>query len=208
MYYTVLLQYYSVVQSTTPVPLCTAKYYSTSIQQSTTPILLRTTPALLPITKYYSSTTKYYSSTTSYYKVLLQYYSVLQSTTPVLLRTTKYYSSTTSYYKVLLQYYKVLLGFSNFFLLATQNWLTLLIRLTYEVSFTIRGATKSHPPTWPNTAPATQNECHQWSASHMKRHFQCAEEVKSPFKLTKYCACHEILSSRFQREIPELLPPI
>ena len=174
----------------------TTKYYSntTSYYSSTTP--------------YYKVLLKYYSSTTSYYKVLLQYFSVLQSTTPVLLRTTKYYSSTTSYYKVLLQYYKVLLGFSKIFLLATQNWLTLLIRLTYEVSFTIRGATKSHPPTWPNTAPATQNESHQWSASHMKRHFQCAEQVKSPFKLTKYCACHEILSSRFQREIPELLPPI
>ena len=67
---------------------------------------------------------------------------------------------------------------------------------------------KSHLATSPNTAPAMQNECHQWSASHMKRHFQYAEQVKSPFKLTKYCACQEIVSSRFQREIPEVLPPI
>ena len=95
-----LLQYFSVLQSTTatPVLLCTAKYYS---------VLLRTT--------------KYYAST-PYYKVLHQYYSVLQSTTlyyKVLLRTTKYYASTTPYYKVLLRttkyyssttpYYKVLL---------------------------------------------------------------------------------------------------
>ena len=50
--------------------------------------------------------------------------------------------------------------------------------------------TKSHPPTSPNTAPATQNECHQWSAAHMKRHFQCVEQVKSPSNLTKCCACH------------------
>ena len=63
-----LFQYYSVLQSTTPVLLCTTKYYS--VPQSTTPVLL--------------CTTKYYSSTTLYYKVLLQYYSVLQSTTPVL----------------------------------------------------------------------------------------------------------------------------
>ena len=48
----------------------------------------------------------------------------------------------------------------------------------------------SHPPTSPNTAPATQNECHQWSPSHMKAHFQCVEPVKSPSNLTKYCACH------------------
>ena len=115
-YYKVLLRYYSVRHSTTPVLLCTTKYYSSTnfVLQSTTPVLLRTT--------------KYYSSTTLYYKVLLQCYSVLQSTTPVLLCTTKYYSSTTVlqrttpvlvctaryyssttlYYKVLLQYYSVL----------------------------------------------------------------------------------------------------
>ena len=50
---------------------------------------------------------------------------------------------------------------------------------------------KSQPPTSPNTtAPATYNESHDWSASHMKRHLQCAEPVKSPFQLTKYCTCH------------------
>ena len=68
--------YYSVLQSTTPVPLCTTPvlpctttYYS--VLQSTTPILLRTT--------------KYYSSTTPYYKVLLQYYPVLHITTTLLI---------------------------------------------------------------------------------------------------------------------------
>ena len=75
LYYKVLVQYYSVLQSTSPVLLCTTKYYSSttlyytvllqyySVLQSTTPVLL--------------CTTKYYSSTTLYYKVLLQYYSVL-----------------------------------------------------------------------------------------------------------------------------------
>ena len=48
----------------------------------------------------------------------------------------------------------------------------------------------SHPPTSPNTAPATQYLSHQRSASHMKHHFQCVEQVKSPSNLTKYCACH------------------
>ena len=78
----------------------------------------------------------------------------------------------------------------------------------------------------------------------MKRHFQCAEQVKSPFKLSKYCACHakripslirityemsfpmrgaskvtlrtspntapatKSWSPRFQRKLPEVLPPI
>ena len=86
LYYRVLLQYYSVLQSTTPVLLCTTKYYSSttlyykvlvhyySVLQSTSPVLQSTTPVL-------RCTTKYYSSTTLYYKALLQYYSVLQSTT-------------------------------------------------------------------------------------------------------------------------------
>ena len=64
------------------------------------------------------------------------------------------------------------------------------LRLFPKMSPNAAPATKSHTPTSPNTAPATQNESHDWSASHMKRHLQCAEQVKSPFKLTNYCACH------------------
>ena len=105
------------------------------------------------------------------------------------------------------------------------KWLWWLIRVAYETSFTMRGATnvirqvhqilrlprkmnlmidphltwnviysarsnRNHNPTWWNTAPATQNESHDWSASHMKRHLECAEQAKSTSNLTKYCACH------------------
>ena len=49
---------------------------------------------------------------------------------------------------------------------------------------------RHHPPTAPSTAPGTQNESHDWSASHMQRHLQCAEQKASPSNLTKYCACH------------------
>ena len=105
------------------------------------------------------------------------------------------------------------------------KWVSWLIHITYETSFTMRGATvntlqphqilrlprkmnlmidpyhiwnviynarsnRHHPPTSPNTAPATQNESHDWSISHMKRHLQCAEQQSTPFNLTKYCACH------------------
>ena len=63
-------------------------------------------------------------------------------------------------------------------------------RLSPKMSRSAAPVTKSHPPTSPNTAPATQNQCHQWSASHMKRHFQCMEQVKSVPNLTKYCTCH------------------
>ena len=73
-YYKVLLQYYSVLQSTT-------LYHK-----------------VLP------RTTKYYASTTPYYKVLLQYYSVLQSTTLSLYykSTTPYYKVLRQDYSVLL----------------------------------------------------------------------------------------------------------
>ena len=131
-----------------------------------------------PVPQMYSSTTKYYSRTTLYYKVLLQYYSALQSTTPVLLCTTKYYSSTNS---VLLSTTPVLLCTTKYY-----SWLILDV---WNVIYNARN-NKSHPPTSPNTAPAMQNESHDWSASHMKRHLQCAEQQESSSNFTKYCACH------------------
>ena len=97
--YKVLIQYYSVLQSTTPVLLCTTQCYSSTSLYYT--VLLQYYSVLHSATPVLLCTTKYYSSTTLYYKVLIQYYSVLQSTNPVLLCTTKYYSSTTLYYKVL-----------------------------------------------------------------------------------------------------------
>ena len=118
------------------------------------------------------------------------------------------------------------------------KWMSWLIRITYETSFTMRGATgitlqphqilrlprkmnvmidrahlwnvisnaqssKSHPPTSPSTAPATQNESHVWSASHMKRHFQCAEQQASISNLTKYCAYHAKLHSQILEKLTE-----
>ena len=105
------------------------------------------------------------------------------------------------------------------------KWISWLIRITYETSFTMRGATrvilqlhqivrlprkmnlmidphhiwkviynarsnKSHPPTSPNSAPATQNQSHDWPCSHMEGHLQCAEQQESSSNFTKYCACH------------------
>ena len=62
-------------------------------------------------------------------------------------------------------------------------------RLTWNVIYNER-SNRNRNPTSPNTAPATQNESHDWSASHMKRHLECAEQAKSTSNLTKYCACH------------------
>ena len=158
------MQYYSVLQSTTPVLLCTTKYYASTFLCYN--VLLRykvlksTTPVLLCATKSYSSTTLSYAGTTTYYPVLLQYYasttkyySRLQSTTPALLCPTQYFL-------VILRYYLV-------------------------TSFTMRGATSGTLQLHQTTAPAPHIESHHWSASHMKRHFQCAEQVKSPSNFTK-----------------------
>ena len=209
LYYKVLLQYYS------PVLQRTTKYYKVLLQYS---VLQSTTPVLLCTTKYYASTTrttKYYSGTTLYYKVLLRYYSVLHSTTPVLLCTTQYYNvllctakyynvlvlqSTTTYYSSTTLYYKVLLQYHSVLQSTTP---VLLLNVIYNAR-----RNKSQRPTSPNTAPATQNECHQWSASHMKRHFQCVEQLKSPSNLTKYCAYHEILKLKISADTPWMLPPI
>ena len=164
LYYKVLLHYYPVLHSTTPVLLCTTKYYSTTTLYYT--VLLQ----------YYSvlhSTTTYYSSTTLYYKVLLQYYSVLHSTTTC-------YSSTTLYYK------------AAFMIDPWHIWTVIYmihVRRIWNVIYNAR-SNRSHPPTAPNTAPATQNDCDDWSASHMKRHLQCAEQQESSSNCTKYCTCH------------------
>ena len=66
----------------------------------------------------------------------------------------------------------------------------------WNVIYNARSNQRQPPPSQ-NTAPATQNASHDWSASHMKRHLQWAEQVKSPFKLTKYCACHAKWISSF-----------
>ena len=79
--------------------------------------------------------------------------------------------------------------------------LSWLIRVTYETSCTMRGATGVMSNI---TKYCT---CHEKSLSwfilvtYMKCHLQCAEQQESPSNLTKSCACHENLSSRFERKI-------
>ena len=60
-----------------------------------------------------------------------------------------------------------------------------------------------HPPTSPNTAPATKNESHAEFSSHMKRYLQCVEQHMSPSNLTKYCACHEKWPSKIWDKFAE-----
>ena len=72
------------------------------------------------------------------------------------------------------------------------------VRRIWNIIYNAR-SNRSHPPTAPNTAPATQNDCDDWSASHMKRHLQWAEQQESQSIFTKYCPCHAKWLSRLIR---------
>ena len=210
LYYKVLLQkYYSVLQSTAPVQL---------VLQSTTPVLTCTTKYYSSTTLFYKVLLKYYSVLLQYYLVLQSttpVQLVVQSTTPVLTCTTKYYSSMTLHYKVLVQYYSVLQSTLDWFALhmkrhlqcaeqqkAASNfskycachakWISWLICIAYETSFTMRGATKGSLQLQQILRlPRKMNfMIHDWSASHMKRHLQCAEQQKAASNFSKYCTCH------------------
>ena len=62
-------------------------------------------------------------------------------------------------------------------------------------------ATKSDTWTSPSTAPATKNNSTAVSSSHMKRHFQCAEQQVSLTNLPKYCTCHEKWHCKMSKKI-------
>ena len=81
------------------------------------------------------------------------------------------------------------------------------LRLSPKIARNAAPSTKSHTPTSPNTAPATQNESHDWSASPVKRHLQCAEQQESPSNFTKFSApatqteCHDWSASPVKRHL-------
>ena len=183
---TTLLQYYPVLQSTTLVLLCTAKYYSS------------TTLYYKVLLQYYSvlhSTTTYYSSTTLYYKVLLQYYSVLQSSIHdwSLTHMNRYlHDWCPSHMKRHLQCAEQQESSSNFTKYCTchAKWLWWLIHVTYETSFTMRGATgvtiQLHQILrLPRKMNLMIDPRHIWNVN-----LQCAEQQTSHHNFTKYCACH------------------
>ena len=190
LYYNVLLQYHSVLQSTAPVLPCTTKYYSTTtlfykvLHYSTT-------------TKYYSSTSLYMSllqRTTPvlalYYKIQLQYYSVLQSsthdwnviynirnnkrppptspnTTPAMKNESQDWSC--SHMKRHLPCATQQKAASK--ILPLPRKMNLMIDPSHIWNVIYNAwCNKCQPPTSPNTAPATQNESHDWSVSHMTFH--------------------------------------
>ena len=127
------------------------------------------------------------SPNTVLYKVLLQYYSVLQSTlqyntTPVLLLCTT---------PVPLSWL-ILVTYETSPNTAPATQMTLMIdpHDTWNVIYNAR-SNRGVSPTSPNTAPATQKDSHDWSAWHMKRYLQCAEQQVSSSNITEYCTCQE-----------------
>ena len=143
----------SVLQSTTPVPLCPTKYYNILLQYYKVlfqyySLLQRTTP-VLPL----------------YYKIQLQYYSVLQSSThdcnviynarnnkrhpptspntaPAMSNESQVWSC--SHLKRHLPRAKQQKAASTFtnYCAGHAKWISWLIHLTFETSFTMRGATR------------------------------------------------------------------
>ena len=171
-YYKVLLRYYKVLRQH-------YLYYKGLLQYSSTTLYYKR------LRQYYSvlqSTTTYYSSTTLYYKGLRQHYSVLQS-------TTTYYSGTTL--KRHLQCAEQVKSPSNLtkYCACHAKWTSSMICVTCETSFPMRGA--SEVTLQPHQMLRLPHKINVTSdLRHMKRHFQCAEQVKSPSNLTKCCACH------------------
>ena len=78
-----------------------------------------------------------------------------------------------------------------------------LMHITYETSFTMRGATRINFQPHQILRLPRKKECYDWSASHMKRHLQCAEQQASTSNLTKYCACHAKLHSQILEKFTE-----
>ena len=190
-YYRVLLQYYSVLQSTTPV------------QQSIIPYYKKYYSVLQSITVYYTVP----QGTTTYYKVLLRLI-VQHMKRPVQCAKqqesppdfTKYCASHEKWFwwlilvshersstmrgatGVTLQPHQIL-GLPPKMTLMTYH------RDVWNVTYNAR-SNRCHPPTSPRTVPATIHDSHHWSSWHIKRHLQCAKQQDSPSNLTKYCACH------------------
>ena len=245
-YYKVLFQYYSVLQSTTPVLLCTTQIYSSTtlyykvllqhysvLQSTTTPCTTKYAFARRGAPTSSNAVPATQSDVHHIWNVI--YNRTHPPTSPNTAPATQNDSHEwcPSHMKCHLQCAEQQVSSTNVtkYCACHEKWLASLILVTYETSFTMRGATGStlqphqmlclprkmtriidprdiwnviynarsnrhHPPTSPNTAPATKNDTHDWSSWHMKRHLQCAEQQASPSNLTKYCACHAKLHSK------------
>ena len=84
-----------------------------------------------------------------------------------------------------------------------EKWLDCCIVLTYETSFTMRGATgvtiQPH-----QILRLSRRKTHILSPHHIWiRHLQCAEQQVSRSNLTKYCACHAKLNCKISDKIFE-----
>ena len=171
LYYKVLLQYYSVLHRSTPVQLCTTLYYK--VLQSTTPVLL------LVLQSTHLQCAEQQDSSSNITKCCACHAKWLASSILVTYKTLFTMRGGTG---ITRQPHQIL---------RLPRKMTLMIDL-HHIWNDIYNArsNRHHPPTSPNTAPATQNDSHDWCPSHMTRHLQCAEQQISSSNITKCCACH------------------
>ena len=71
------------------------------------------------------------------------------------------------------------------------KWLSWLMSVTYETSFTMRGATGLIFQWHQILHLQIKWDSHDWCPSHMKRHLQRAEQQDSSSNVTKYCTCKQ-----------------
>ena len=169
--------YYKVVLRTEKVLLCTTLYYKVLIQyysvlQSTTPVLLCTTPVLLdprPIRPWSDHETVvrnpprnrgYFSRPPRAF--CIEKYNISRS------------GCHSKFHRILRLPRKVTLQLHQILRLPRKMNLMIDPCHTWNAIYNAR-SNKCHCPNSPNTAPATKNESHDWSLSHMKRYLQCAD---------------------------------
>ena len=83
-----------------------------------------------------------------------------------------------------------------------------LILVTHETFSTLRGANSGLQNTIQLRHSCLIVRTAEMNSSYMKRPVQCAEQQQSPSNITKYCACHEIVTARIDPKSRELLRPI
>ena len=187
-YYASTTLYYKVLQRTTPVLLCTTKYYSGTTLYYT--VLLCTRPILLCTTQYYNvllCTTKYYASTTLYYASTTTYYSgttlkrhlqcAAQQESPP--NFTKYCACHAKWMSPM-----ICVTYETSFPMRGASKVTLqphqILRLPRKMNvvddlrhiwnvISNARSQSSHPPTSPNTAPATKS----WSSRFQRKLPEC-----------------------------------
>ena len=194
LYYKVLLQYYSVLQSTTPVLLRTTKYYSgTPLYYSSTSLCYKVPSHMkrcLQCGEQQESASNFSKYCACHEKWISWLILVTHETLFTMRGVTSVIVQTHQKLRLPRKMRLILVTHETLFtmrgatsvivqthqILRLPRKMTLMINSlhTWNAIYNAR-SNKCHCPNSPNTAPATQNDPHDQSSSHMKRYLQCAE---------------------------------